>query len=277
MAIVSAGGVAASRTRGLVRSASEQLESAMRRCSGTGTEVVAQIHAAVSSCRGRHEQAVWRDLSFLVACVSERHVVVVATTGVRCYRFRNGALAEITSEQSPCPSPYVDDVVPGDAYVMCTDGIHGVVSEGRMLSALRADYHPRDVAWAIADVARAAERDADMTAVIVRPLEGEATTASMPLVAPHRSSRFSDEQLALYRHRLEALLAEIRAMRARLVETNPTGFSARRFATRTLEVREALARLNDDVFGRCVRCDSEIDATHLDARPDEPRCPGCSG
>jgi DnaK suppressor protein len=41
------------------------------------------------------------------------------------------------------------------------------------------------------------------------------------------------------------------------------------------EVLAALARLEEDTYGRCVDCGGDIPEGRLDARPDAARCVGC--
>ena len=55
--------------------------------------------------------------------------------------------------------------------------------------------------------------------------------------------------------RTEAILASARAQRA--------------------EVLAALARIEENSYGRCVDCGQQIPEGRLDARPDAARCVGC--
>ena len=41
------------------------------------------------------------------------------------------------------------------------------------------------------------------------------------------------------------------------------------------EVLAALARINDNTYGRCVDCGNEIPEGRLEARPDAARCVNC--
>jgi RNA polymerase-binding transcription factor DksA len=41
------------------------------------------------------------------------------------------------------------------------------------------------------------------------------------------------------------------------------------------EVLAALARIEQDTYGRCVDCEGEIPEGRLDARPDAARCVNC--
>jgi RNA polymerase-binding transcription factor DksA len=41
------------------------------------------------------------------------------------------------------------------------------------------------------------------------------------------------------------------------------------------EVLAALARIEQDTYGRCLDCDGEIPAGRLDARPEAARCVSC--
>ena len=41
------------------------------------------------------------------------------------------------------------------------------------------------------------------------------------------------------------------------------------------EVMAALARIEQDTYGRCVDCGGEIPEGRLDARPDAARCVSC--
>jgi DnaK suppressor protein len=41
------------------------------------------------------------------------------------------------------------------------------------------------------------------------------------------------------------------------------------------EVLAALARIQENTYGRCVDCESEIPEGRLDARPDAARCVNC--
>jgi DnaK suppressor protein len=43
------------------------------------------------------------------------------------------------------------------------------------------------------------------------------------------------------------------------------------------EVLAALARIEQDTYGRCVDCEGEIPEGRLDARPDAARCVNCQG
>ena len=43
------------------------------------------------------------------------------------------------------------------------------------------------------------------------------------------------------------------------------------------EVLAALTRIDENSYGRCVDCGSEIPEGRLDARPDAARCVGCHG
>jgi DnaK suppressor protein len=41
------------------------------------------------------------------------------------------------------------------------------------------------------------------------------------------------------------------------------------------EVLAALARLEDNIYGRCIDCGGDIPEDRLEARPDAARCVGC--
>jgi DnaK suppressor protein len=41
------------------------------------------------------------------------------------------------------------------------------------------------------------------------------------------------------------------------------------------EVLAALARIEENTYGRCIECGQEIPEGRLDARPDAARCVGC--
>jgi len=50
----------------------------------------------------------------------------------------------------------------------------------------------------------------------------------------------------------------------------------RRAEVRLLQVRRALARIDDDTYGECLRCGDDIALGRLRARPEAPFCVACA-
>lgn len=101
--------------------------------------------------------------------------------------------------------------------------------------------------------------------------------------------------VAAAKARLEAQLAELEARKARIVEDlaeplNPDSSEQAvemeddaslegqgALVTKEIaSVKRALARIDDGIYGECVRCGEEIAAARLEARPEAALCIDCA-
>ena len=101
--------------------------------------------------------------------------------------------------------------------------------------------------------------------------------------------------VAAAKARLEAQLAELEARKARIVEDlaeplNPDSSEQAvemeddaslegqgALVTREIaSVKRALARIEDGIYGECVRCGEEIAPARLEARPEAALCIDCA-
>lgn len=86
------------------------------------------------------------------------------------------------------------------------------------------------------------------------------------------------ELAAALRAELEQVLAEHEERLARVVDTDDAmGKAMQERSERSAEeIREALARFDDDTYGYCVRCGGPIPIGRLEAIPHVATCSACA-
>jgi hypothetical protein len=133
---------------------------------------------------------------------SERRLYVVHAGDSRCYRFRDGALEQVTRDHSLLeealrtgpditreelaflpsnvitralgvdasvdPDVNVRAVEPGDVYLLCSDGLHGFVDDARIQEILAAHSALTDASGALIDQANANGGGDNVTALLIR-------------------------------------------------------------------------------------------------------------
>jgi hypothetical protein len=96
---------------------------------------------------------------------------ILASPEVRSFRYRNGALESLTSTAAGLART-THDVIAGDSFAICTEGVYTMISEATIRTSFRDHLHPRDVAWALVDAGKRAHSRSDVTAIVVGPLPG---------------------------------------------------------------------------------------------------------
>lgn len=170
---------------------------------------IIQAHAAVASQARTNREHSQMGTTLVAArfSLNQQRVYIANVGDSRCYRFRGGRLRQLTCDQTMAsvglsgphaedllqavgvtPSLSIDLVVDepraGDVYLLCSDGLHKMVSDSQISRAIAAQRNLEAAVYDLIELANDAGGQDNITVVLIRVRDHGADLATIPSPPP---------------------------------------------------------------------------------------------
>lgn len=137
---------------------------------GSGAGLLSRLAGSVEAARRHALSSAAPSLSLVAAATASDSIAVVRTGSARCFSLRDGRIEALVASPDEAEASVLRTARPGDAYVLCTQGLWGTVGLETMGAILSVCTDPAEACDRLVGAAWAAGGLDEIAVAVVRLL-----------------------------------------------------------------------------------------------------------